>query len=62
MRAPRVRVTFLIFFYTVPIIRYRKKNQKRAAAGRCAFLIFFLHTFTRYIKASKKKSNEPEPE
>ena len=27
-----------------------EKNQKRAAAGRCAFLIFFTHFYTLYKK------------
>ena len=46
--APRRGVARFWFFfphlYTLdkkPFIRYDKKNQKRAAAGRCAFLIFF---------------------
>ena len=44
MRAPRVRVTFLIFFCTAPFIRYRKKSKTRRG-GAMRVLDFVTHVF-----------------
>ena len=53
MRAPRVRVTFFIFFYTF-FIRYNKKSKTRRGGAMRVF-DFFSRIFTRCIKKIQKK-------
>ena len=50
-----------VFDFFTTFLHVIETNQKRAAAGRCAFLIFFTHFYTLYKKVQNKNNKRSEP-